>query len=108
LYAVMSWSVTQRTRELGIRMALARRRAMWRAWCCVARRSWSPSGWCSVWVLRCRITGLLTLVLYEVSPRDPLVFGGVALTLALVAFAASYLPARRAARLDPVTALRHE
>jgi putative ABC transport system permease protein len=108
LYAVMSWSVTQRTRELGIRMALGAasgdvaRMVLRRAAVLVAVGLVLGLG------AALAITGLLTVVLYEVSPRDPLVFGGVALTLALVAFAASYLPARRAARLDPVTALRHE
>jgi putative ABC transport system permease protein len=53
-------------------------------------------------------SGKLEPVLYEVSPRDPLVFGGVAVTLLLVATAAAIIPASRAARVDPVKALRTE
>lgn len=108
LYAVMSWSVTQRTRELGIRMALGAASGD------VARMVLRRAALLAAVGLTIGLTaamflsGLLSLVLYQVSPRDPLVFAGVAVTLALVAFAASYLPARRAARLDPVTALRHE
>jgi putative ABC transport system permease protein len=47
-------------------------------------------------------------MLYEVRPLDPVVLGGVSLLLAAVALLASYLPARRAARIDPITALRCE
>jgi ABC-type antimicrobial peptide transport system permease subunit len=53
-------------------------------------------------------TRLLRSLLFEVSPTDPLTFGGIALLLAASALAACYLPARRASRLDPLAALRHE
>jgi putative ABC transport system permease protein len=53
-------------------------------------------------------TRLLAGMLYDVRPLDPAILGGVALLLATVALAASYLPARRAARIDPLTALRCE
>ena len=51
---------------------------------------------------------LLASLLFEVSARDPLVIGGVTALLALVALAACYLPARRAARISPLDALRYE
>jgi ABC-type antimicrobial peptide transport system permease subunit len=54
------------------------------------------------------LTRLMATMLYDVKPTDPLVFGSVALLLGLVAFLASYLPARRAVRIEPVLALRCE
>jgi ABC-type antimicrobial peptide transport system permease subunit len=54
------------------------------------------------------LTRLLTGMLYDVRPLDPMVLGGVALLLTAVALMASYLPARRAARIDPIAALRCE
>jgi len=52
--------------------------------------------------------GPLEIILYQVQARDPLVFGGVAATLVLVGFAASFVPARRVARVDPLEALSPE
>ena len=54
------------------------------------------------------LTRVLTTLLFAVSPTDPLTFGAVALLLASVAVLASYLPARRATRVDPIIALRYE
>jgi ABC-type antimicrobial peptide transport system permease subunit len=54
------------------------------------------------------VTGILRGLLYEVKPRDPLTFAVVTLLLVVVAFAAAFIPARRAARVDPVLALRAE
>jgi ABC-type antimicrobial peptide transport system permease subunit len=54
------------------------------------------------------LTRLLSGMLYDVRPLDPVVLGGVSLLLAAVALVASYLPARRAARIDPIQALRCE
>jgi len=54
------------------------------------------------------LTRLMASMLFNVKPADPIVFGSVALLLAAVAFLASYMPARRAVRIDPLIALRYE
>jgi putative ABC transport system permease protein len=54
------------------------------------------------------VTGILKSLLYEVNPRDPMTFAVVTLLLVVVALAAAFIPARRAARVDPVLALRAE
>ena len=105
---VVGYSVAQRTPEIGIRMALgAQSRDVLRlviggsAW-------WTFAG---VAVGLAGAAGLLQLLgsfLYGVSPLDPIVLGGVALLVIGVSLAASYLPARRAMRVDPVIALRYE
>ncbi len=108
IYGVISYSVTQRTQEIGIRMALGAQsadvlrmvigRAMVLA---IAGIGWVPSG-------AFALTRLMTNLLFSVRPEDPLTFAGVAVLLGIVAALASYLPGRRATRVDPVVALRAE
>jgi putative ABC transport system permease protein len=108
VYGVTASSVTQRTRELGIRMALgAQRRSV----------IWSVLGEPTRLVaigLAIGLAGTLAArkvvqrLLYDVSPTDPLTLAAVALVLLLVALLASYIPARRATRLDPMIALRSD
>ena len=108
IYGVMSFGVAQRGRELGMRMALGASRGsvlrmVWRR----ARGSPCPacsSGW-SAAMASARILGNL---LYEVSPLDPWTYGAVAAVLALVSVAATWLPAHRATRVDPMTSMRSE
>ncbi|PYQ78721.1 MAG: hypothetical protein DMG01_10775 [Acidobacteria bacterium] len=106
LYGVMAHTVGQRQREIGLRLALGADRAA------VLRLVLTEVGAlvaigvaiglaCSAMASR----GLASL-LFGLSPIDPVAFGGASLLLAAVAFAAGYLPARRASRLDPVIALR--
>ena len=106
IYGVMSYSVAQRTTEIGVRMALgADRRAVFAL---VARDGLvlALSG-IAIGAAGAAVLGRsLTTLLYEVAPADPLVFAATATGLLAVALAACLLPARRAARVDPLTALR--
>ncbi len=105
---VMAYSVSERVREIAIRMALgARRREVMAA---VLRRA---LGMISVGVLAglaaaFAVTRLLRALLFEVSATDPWVFSGAAAVLIAVGLASAYWPARRAAGVDPLTALRAE
>ena len=108
IYGVVSYTVSQRTREIGIRVALG-----------------APAGNVLQLVLgqsariifagvgigvavALGLTELMRSLLFGVSPRDPLTFAAVAGLLIVAALLASYIPARRAMRIDPIVALRHE
>ena len=108
LYGLMAYSVEQRTLEFGIRLALGADFATIRNM--VVRQAMTMAaigitvGLMAGWLL----VRVLTSMLYTVKTHDPLIFVSVPALLALVAFLASYLPARRALRVDPVVALRYE
>ena len=108
IVGVVSYAVTQRTREVGIRIALgAQRRSV--VWLMVrSSMRWVLAGVGLGAAASLGATRLLAGMLYEVKPTDPWVLAAVAVLLAAVALAASYLPARRATRVDPLTALRSE
>ncbi|MEN6336007.1 MAG: FtsX-like permease family protein, partial [Phycisphaerales bacterium] len=108
LYAVIAYSVRQRTAEIGIRMALGATSG--RVLADVLREGLrlAAIGVLLGLVAALAVTRILSSFLYGVSPTDPLTFGGMTMLLAAVALAASYVPARRAARVDPMTALRCE
>ncbi len=108
IHGVMSYLVTQRTREIGLRMALgAERTDVLRL---VAQRGTilTGLGLAVGGIGSFGLTRFLSSLLYEVSPTDPLTFAAVAVLLAAVALSACYVPARRAARIDPMAALRQE
>jgi len=108
LYGVRAYSVARRTREIGIRMALGARAGD--ALKLVLREGLMLTGiGLGVGlVLALALGKLLASLLFEVSGVDPLVFGSAALLLAAVSALACYLPARSAARVDPLVALRYE
>jgi predicted permease len=108
IYGILAYSVSRRTNEIGIRMALGARADQ------VMRMVLGEAGWMTVIGI---IAGLgaalalgrvITSLLYGLKAWDPATLAGAAGVLLLVAFSASWLPARRAARIDPMKALRHE
>ncbi len=108
IYSVMAYLVNQGTREIGIRMALgATQRAVLKL---VVKQGMTLAltGVAVGLVAALAIGHLLSGLLYGVKATDPLTFCGIALLLAIVAFVASYIPARRAARIDPMICLRFE
>jgi putative ABC transport system permease protein len=108
LYGVMSFSVTQRTRELGIRTALGAQGAQLVRLAMRTATLQMVAGIGLGVALGLLASGPLQPLLYEVAPRDPLVVVTVPLALAAASLVASFLPARRAARIDPVIALSTE
>jgi predicted permease len=108
IYGVISYIVSERTHEIGIRLALgAERRNILRIVLCQGL-GLALAGAAVGFVGALIVSHLMAGLLYGVRPADPLTFAGVALLLVGVALLASYLPARRAIRVDPWAALRHE
>ncbi len=108
VYGVLSFSVSQRTQEIGLRVALgAARGDVMRL---VVQQGVSLAGLGVVVGLigAFGVTRVIGTLLYNVEPTDPISFGGVAVFLGLMAFIASYVPARRATAVDPIVALRNE
>jgi predicted permease len=108
LYAVMSFSVSRRAREVGIRMALGAKGAD------VVRMIFRQGAWqlglgmVLGLAFAAGVAQLMQVILFDVRPRDPTIFGGVAAVLALAGLFACLVPARRATRVDPLVALRAE
>jgi putative ABC transport system permease protein len=108
LYGVISYSVTQRTQEIGIRMALGASQRDVLAMVVTQASRLAAIGLGIGLVLALALAGLISKMLFGVRPSDPLTFACILLLLAAVALLASYIPARRASKVDPMIALRYE
>jgi putative ABC transport system permease protein len=108
LYGVMSYTVAQRTHEIGVRMALGASRSQVTELVLRDGLRLTLTGLALGIVGALALVHLLTSMLYEVRPTDPLTFVGMSIFLAAIALFASCLPARRAAKVDPMVALRYE
>jgi len=106
LYAVMSYSVSQSTRELGMRMALGANAAAVLRLVVSRGLRLTILGMAIGAIAALALTRLISTLLYKVSPRDPIAFGSALLILTAVALVACFVPALRAARIDPARALR--
>lgn len=116
IYSVISYAVSQRTHEIGIRMALGAKQED------VARMIIRQGAVLTTIGITSGLLGALLLaqffgslpfrirwlLLFDVSPTDPVIFAAVVMILAIIALLATFLPARRAARVDPILALRYE
>jgi putative ABC transport system permease protein len=104
----MSYAVTRRTQEIGIRMALGARQTQILQLVLRQGLRLAAAGTAIGLGLALALTRWMESLLYQVSATDPVTFAGIAALMLAVASAACYLPARRASRVDPMIALRYE
>jgi len=108
IYAVLAYSVNQRTREIGLRIALGAQPGVVQR---LVVAEGMKVGLIGIGIgLLCALAGgrALSSIVYGVPVRDPATFAGVAVVLTIIALAACFIPARRAAKVDPMVALRYE
>jgi putative ABC transport system permease protein len=108
LYGVMAYAVSERTHEIGVRMALGARTGQVLRLMLVRGMTLTGIGLSIGLVLSIVLARLIAGLIFGVSATDFRTFGGVMVLLALVAFLATYIPARRAAMVDPLVTLRHD
>ena len=108
IYGVIAYSVSQRTREIGIRMTLGAQRPMVTGMFVRHGMVLTGIGVACGLVAAVLLMRLMSTLLFNVKPFDPVTYGAVALGMAATAWLASYVPSRRAATVDPVEALRAE
>jgi ABC-type antimicrobial peptide transport system permease subunit len=108
IYGLMAYSVQQRTQEIGIRMALGASSQDVRSMVVKQGMALALTGVVLGVAAALGLTRLMASLLYGVTPRDPIAMTSVAVLLIGVALAATYFPARRASRVDPVVSLRYE
>ena len=107
IYGVISYMVSERTHEIGVRLALGAQRADVMAMVLRQGLRLALTGAVAGLAGALVVSHMMTSLLYGVSPTDPLSFGVVAAALTAIALAACYVPARRAVRVDPIVALRY-
>jgi putative ABC transport system permease protein len=107
-YGVLAHMVAQRTQEIGIRMALGARKEAVLGMVVVRGAKLVVTGVCAGTIAGLLFTRAMSALLYGVRANDPATFVSAAMLLILVTVVASYIPARRAAKVDPMVALRHE
>jgi len=108
IYGVMAYLVNQGNRELGIRIALGASRANILTLVVRQGMALAVSGVMAGLSAALLLTRLIRSLLFGVGPADPITFAGISLLLAMIALLASYIPAQRAARIDPLISLRSE
>ena len=108
IYGVMAYSVAQRARAIGIRMALGAHKRNVLALVVRQGMTLVASGVAVGLIATFAVTRLIATLLFGVTAADPATFGLTALLLVAVAVLASYLPARKATKVDPLVALRYE
>lgn len=106
IYGIISYAVSQRTREIGIRLALGAQKSVLRWMFVRSALMLTSAGTAIGLVIAAVLTQLMRTLLFDISPLDPVTFIAVPLVVAASAALASYLPARGAATVDPVEALR--
>jgi putative ABC transport system permease protein len=108
LYGLLAYTVSQRSREIGLRMALGASASRVVGMVVVRGVALAAAGLVvglsAAWLL----AGAMSKILYGVAATDPVTYGAVALLLCAIAAAASWIPARRAVRIDPIAVLREE
>jgi ABC-type antimicrobial peptide transport system permease subunit len=108
IYGLLAYSVTQRTREIGVRVALGAEPASIIRMVVASGARMVITGAAAGLAAALALSGLLKSLLFGIGPRDPLTFIAAPAIFAAVALVAAYVPARRAARVSPMEALRAE
>jgi len=108
IYGVLSYAVSRREREIGIRLALGAQQRAVKGMFVKRGLVLALIGVGIGLAAAAGVTRLLSSLLYGIGPLDPITYAAVPLVLVIAAAAASYLPARRAVRVDPAITLRHE
>ncbi|WP_234800556.1 ABC transporter permease [Luteitalea pratensis] len=108
IYALISYTVSQRTREIGIRMAIGAQQGSVQLMFVGYGLTWAGVGAAAGLVAAVPLSRLMSALLFEVKPLDPLTYAAVGVGLLVAAAMASYLPARRVTRIQPIEALRAE
>lgn len=108
IYGLSAYTVSRRAREIGIRMAIGARQGQVLSFVFGRLGRLVAAGALLGLASAYAAASLLASIVYQASPRDPLVIGATSITIALVSMAAALGPARRAVRIDPVSSLRQD